>query len=65
MLAHALLFQHKNAEAEKIYRHLKNDIYDEDTGKKYRDVFLEDLEALRAAGVATEQDIAQVKVWME
>ena len=64
-LALALLFQHNNPESKIIYQHFKDETYDPEPRKKFRDVFLEDLETLRDAGVASEQYLEQVKAWIE
>jgi len=57
-LAHALLFQNRFSEAEKIYKELSQILRD---NKPYTQVLLEDFEALEKAGVIPEKHKADVE----
>jgi tetratricopeptide (TPR) repeat protein len=60
-LAHALLCQHQDAAAKKVYDALKNASNTE--GSPFRDVLTEDFEALAQAGVDTTQ-LDKARAWV-
>ena len=62
ILASALLFQGKWEEAKTIYERLVNEPFSE--GKLYRDIFLEDLQTLEAAGI-THPDVVRARALLE
>ncbi len=61
-LCHALLFQNKDADAKAAYNALKTQ--KDNLGENYRDVFLEDIKTLRAAGLDAAQ-LDKAEKWMK
>ena len=61
-LAHALLFQNKDAEAKKIYDALKIQKYTD--GRSYRDVLAEDYNALEKMGLEKKQ-LDKARKWVK
>ena len=63
-LATALLLQGKEKEAKTLYQSLPK-TNDKEQSQLPRDQCLQDLEALRAAGVASPRDVRRAKGWMK
>lgn len=61
-LANASLLQGRYAEAENIYKQFKGQSYDEE--RSWSQVFLEDLDALAAAGV-THPDVKKARAFLQ